>query len=56
MTGDTEWLEQARAAHRSGGASDRIILLFEIWRPDIDMDEREQLTRIFSAIDSYGEQ
>ena len=38
------------------GASDRIILLFEIWRPDIAMDEREQLTRIFSAIDSYGEQ
>lgn len=37
------------------GASDRTILLFEIWRPDIDADEREQLTRIFSAIDSYGE-
>jgi len=38
------------------GASDRTILLFEIWRPDIDADEREQLTRIFSAIDSYAEQ
>ncbi|BBB12344.1 aspartyl/asparaginyl beta-hydroxylase [Sphingopyxis sp. FD7] len=38
------------------GTSDRTILLFEIWRPDIDADEREQLTRIFSAIDTYGEQ
>ena len=38
------------------GPSDRTILLFEIWRPDIDADEREQLTRIFSAIDSYSGQ
>lgn len=38
------------------GTSDRTILLFEIWRPDIDVDEREQLTRIFSAIDSYSGQ
>jgi len=38
------------------GISDRTILLFEIWRPDIDADEREQLTRIFSAIDTYAEQ
>ena len=38
------------------GTSDRTILLFEIWRPDIDTDEREQLTRIFSAIDTYSEQ
>ena len=38
------------------GTSDRTILLFEIWRPDIDANEREQLTRIFSAIDTYSEQ
>jgi len=38
------------------GTGDRTILLFEIWRPDIDADERAQLTRIFSAIDSYAEQ
>lgn len=37
------------------GSSDRTVLLFEIWRPDIDAEEREQLTRIFSAISSYGE-
>lgn len=37
------------------GTSDRTILLFEIWRPGINADEREQLTRIFSAIDTYTE-
>lgn len=37
------------------GTSDRTVMLFEIWRPDIDADEREQLTRIFSAVDNYSE-
>lgn len=37
------------------GTRDRTVMLFEIWRPDIDNDERAQLTRIFSAIDSYSE-
>jgi len=37
------------------GTSDRTVMLFEIWRPDIDADERAQLTRIFSAIDTYSE-
>lgn len=37
------------------GTADRIVLIFEIWRPDIGADERAQLTQIFSAIDSYGE-
>lgn len=37
------------------GTSDRTVMLFEIWRPDIDTDERAQLTRIFSAIDNYGD-
>lgn len=35
------------------GASDRTVLLFEIWRPDLTGEERDQLTRIFAAIDSY---
>lgn len=38
------------------GTSDRTVLLFEIWRPDIDADERAQLALIFSAIDSYSGQ
>lgn len=37
------------------GTSDRTVLLFEIWRPDIDATERAYLTQIFSAIDSYSE-
>lgn len=36
------------------GTSDRTVLLFEIWRPDLTGEERDQLTRIFAAIDSYG--
>ena len=37
------------------GTSDRTVLLFEIWRPDIDTDERQQLTMLFSAIDAYDD-
>jgi hypothetical protein len=37
------------------GTSDRTVMLFDVWRPEIDADEREQLTRIFAAIDSYAE-
>ena len=36
------------------GTETRVILLFEIWRPEIDMEEREALTRLFQAIDLYG--
>jgi aspartyl/asparaginyl beta-hydroxylase (cupin superfamily) len=35
------------------GTSDRTVLLFEIWRPDLDADERAMLTQIFAAIDAY---
>jgi hypothetical protein len=34
------------------GADDRIILLFEIWRPEIPAEERDQLTALFGAIDT----
>jgi hypothetical protein len=37
------------------GTSDRTVLLFEVWRPDIDAGEREQLARIFTAIAAYDE-
>lgn len=36
------------------GATTRTVLLFEIWRPDINQDERADLTALFEAIDSYG--
>jgi aspartyl/asparaginyl beta-hydroxylase (cupin superfamily) len=35
------------------GPSTRTVLLFEIWRPEITEEEREVLTRIFEAIDTY---
>lgn len=35
------------------GASTRVVLLFEIWRPELSLDERDHLTQIFEAIDQY---
>lgn len=34
-------------------ANTRVILLFEVWRPEISVNEREELTALFSAIDDY---
>jgi aspartyl/asparaginyl beta-hydroxylase (cupin superfamily) len=36
------------------GDATRIILLFEIWRPEISPDERRALTAVFGAISAYG--
>jgi len=36
------------------GTELRVILLFEIWRPEISADERADLTRLFEAIDLYS--
>jgi len=35
------------------GASDRIILIFDAWRPELDADERAAVTAMFEAIDRY---
>lgn len=35
-------------------AQTRVILLFEIWRPEIGAEEREALGRLFQAIDRFG--
>lgn len=35
------------------GASRRVVLLFEIWRPEIDEEERAALTALFEAIDEF---
>lgn len=37
------------------GPDTRTILLFEIWRPELEKAEREQLTELFAAIDRYGD-
>jgi aspartyl/asparaginyl beta-hydroxylase (cupin superfamily) len=34
--------------------STRVILLFEIWRPELDEAERRQLAALFEAIELYG--
>ena len=36
------------------GGETRVVLLFEIWRPELSAEERAALTRIFEAIDTYG--
>jgi len=35
------------------GDGDRIVLIFDIWRPELDPDERRAVTAIFEAIDAY---
>lgn len=35
------------------GTRTRVVLLFEIWRPELSAVEREALTHIFTTIDSY---
>jgi hypothetical protein len=35
------------------GQHTRVVLLFEIWRPELTIDERTALTDIFEAIDTY---
>jgi hypothetical protein len=37
----------------NNGNATRVVLLFEIWRPDISIEERAALTDIFTAIDDY---
>ena len=36
------------------GPNARVVLLFEIWRPEIDAADREAMTRLFQAIDGYA--
>ena len=36
------------------GAETRVVLLFEIWRPEIGQAEREELTALFEAVGAFG--
>ena len=38
----------------NGSAEDRIVLIFDIWRPELTADERRAVTAIFEAIDAPG--
>lgn len=37
----------------NNGTSDRILLIFDVWRPEVDADERRAITALFEAVDSY---
>jgi hypothetical protein len=39
---------------RNAGPNQRVVLLFEIWRPEIPAEDREAIARIFQAIEAYG--
>ena len=39
---------------KNDGPQQRVILLFEIWRPEIDEADRAAISRIFEAIGNYG--
>jgi aspartyl/asparaginyl beta-hydroxylase (cupin superfamily) len=39
----------------NGSAETRVILLFEIWRPELTMEERALVSAMFEAIESYSE-
>ncbi|WP_122466349.1 aspartyl/asparaginyl beta-hydroxylase domain-containing protein [Brevundimonas lutea] len=36
------------------GAQDRIILIFDLWKPEITPEERALITALFRSIDAYG--
>ncbi len=38
---------------RNDGTAERVVLLFEIWRPEIPEADRAALTRIFASINAY---
>jgi len=35
------------------GSENRVVLIFDIWRPELDDAEREQVTALFAVVDSY---
>lgn len=37
------------------GSSDRIILIFDVWRPEVSADERRAITALFDVVDNYGD-
>ncbi|MFQ5564382.1 MAG: aspartyl/asparaginyl beta-hydroxylase domain-containing protein [Parvularculaceae bacterium] len=39
---------------RNNGASDRVVLLFDIWRPELSEEERAFVSTVFDAIEDYG--
>ncbi len=40
---------------RNAGPQPRVVLLFEIWRPELPEEDRDAIGRIFQSIGSYGQ-
>ena len=39
---------------KNDGPQRRVVLLFEIWRPEVPEEDRAAIARIFQAIGSYA--
>lgn len=39
---------------RNDSAEDRIILIFDVWKPELSSEERDLISAMFGAIDAYG--
>jgi aspartyl/asparaginyl beta-hydroxylase (cupin superfamily) len=50
------WLFDDTMEHEAHNGSDRtrVILLFDVWRPELSEEERAMVSGMFEAIDSYG--
>lgn len=50
------WLFDDTIQHEAWNESgeDRVILIFDIWRPELTEAEREMVRALFAAVDSYG--
>ena len=40
-------------AEKNRSGKDRIVLIFDIWKPEIEEIEKHQIATLFSAVDSF---
>jgi len=52
------WVFDDTIEHEAWNGSDRtrVILLFEVWRPELSVEERDLVSAMFEAIDAYNEE
>ena len=50
------WVFDDTIEHEAWNDSDqtRVVLLFDVWRPELTADERELVATMLAAIDDYG--
>lgn len=51
------WVFDDTIEHEASNGSDRsrVVLIFDIWRPELSAREREQVAALLAAIDSFGQ-